>query len=175
MAIRSIPMQPLDALICEECGANLTEKLSCFECVKCDTKVLKPIPYCCSVLSTTLEAYALLKEVFAEVLVLNVEAFISENGYEPVIASIFVVSVGGSYCYKIDKSKCSVLNGTLCKLGNLQVTELQRAYLTKQKPALPTGARCGLGYECPKCNSLSYPKKEKHTLMCQSCKCMFYI
>lgn len=50
---------------------------------------------------------------FPNIRVLDVEAFEEINKYEPIIASIFIVSNGGSYTLIVNKHHYSILNGTL--------------------------------------------------------------
>ena len=174
MAIRSIPML-LEPHTCDGCDTVLVEKLDRFECPECDETFIKRLPRYFTKLNTKKEAYQIIKDLFDDVLVLNESVFEAINGYKPVVASIFIVSLGGSYSYTLNGEKCSILNGTLQKLGNLQIAELQRAYVSNQAPNLPRGKRTGLGYNCPECEKVVYTKQSQNTVLCKNCKCIFYV
>ena len=118
-------------------------------------------------------AFKLLVDLFDEVVIIDVREFIRENKYNPDIASIFVVSTGGSYSYMLDNVWCAVSNGTLSHYGYLQIQELQHAYLTNTAPDLPKGTTVGMGIGCPKCKQVTYAKKD--VVLCQFCKCMYYV
>ena len=169
MNIRSIPLKALDPITCEECDANLVETLRTYSCKDCDLIIAKPIPIYYSPLNTKKEAYQLLNTLFSDVLVINVPLFVKTCKYRPVVASIFVVSLGGSYI--LGHNKCNIVNGTLSSIGNLQVSELQDAYLNKRNPNLPIVK----SMECPMCAKVSRTKTTKNTILCDHCCCMYYI
>jgi hypothetical protein len=159
---------------CEECKSMMRQTLYFWKCTGCKISIPRKIPsYHLALDSTKDEAFVILKELFNEILILDTNNFFVERGYEPCVSSIFVVSLGGSYDYPFDSVECVVHNGTLMKLGNLQVYELQRAYLANEPPNLPKGKCIGIGYQCPKCLKVSWSKKK--TICCHSCKCLFRV
>ncbi len=173
MATRSIPIAPMDTK-CVTCNVELTEKLSKYECSMCGDITPKTLPKYYAPITSKIEAYSILADLF-DIRILDVPAFVAEMKYRPIHASVFVISAGGSYSYPLNNTSCSVLNGTLRKYGNLQIDELQRAYLAGDLPNLPVVKRSGLGYPCPACTTVTYISAKKTTLLCVHCKCMFYI
>lgn len=159
---------------CEECKSMMLQTLYFWKCTYCKISIPRKVPsYYLALDSTKDEAFELLKRLFDEILILDTNKFLAERGYEPCVSSIFVVSLGGSYDYPFDSVECVIHNGILMHLGNLQVQELQRAYLANESPNLPRGKCIGIGYQCPRCTKVSWSKKK--TICCHSCKCMFRV
>lgn len=50
---------------------------------------------------------------FPNIRVLDVDYFKEKTGYDPVVASIFMVSNGGSYTTTVNNNNYTILNGTL--------------------------------------------------------------
>ncbi len=120
------------------------------------------------------EAFVILRKLFTEIQILDVDEFILEYKYEPCISSIFVVSLGGSYDYLIDGVECIIHNGTLSRLGNLQIAELQSAYLNGTDVRLPAGKCIGMGFQCPMCSKANWATAPTQTIFCcTKCAYMF--
>lgn len=159
---------------CADCKSMMHQTLYLWKCTSCNISIPRKVPSYHSALDSTKdEAFDLLKGIFDEILILDTNKFVTERDYEPCISSIFVVSLGGSYDYQFDSVECVVHNGTLMRLGNLQVHELQRAYLANESPNLPRGKCIGIGYQCPMCTKVSWSKKK--TICCHACKGMFRV
>lgn len=157
-----------------DCKSAMHQTLYFWKCQKCKISIPREVPpYHLALNNAKDEAFEILKGLFDEILILDTNKFFVERGYEPCVSSIFVVSLGGSYDYPFDSVECVVHNGTLMRLGNLQVHELQRAYLANESPNLPSGKCIGIGYQCPKCSKVSWSKKK--TICCHSCKCLFRV
>lgn len=113
------------------------------------------------------EAFVVFKKMFRNIKVLSIEKFIEIYGYEPDVASIFVVNQ--------EDSLCKLRHNTLESYGNLQVLELQSAYLSDREPVIPQGEKSGMGYKCPMCRKTSWINASQHVINCASCKMLFMV
>lgn len=119
-------------------------------------------------LDTSLEAFKCLKTLFSSIKVLSLDKFIAVHGYIPDVFSIFVVTQ--------EDSECEIHNNTLESFGNLQIKELQSAYLKKENPDLPKAQKSGMGYKCPSCAKSAWINPAKQKINCCAwCKLMYYV
>lgn len=128
--------------------------------------------HCSPINTTSSEAFDLLNNLFKRVYILDIDSFIGEKKCEPCISSIFVVSQG-SFSFELDNTECLIHNGTLAKLGNLQIVELQSAYTNNRQPELPKGKCVGMGYTCPICSKAAWVPHKQKIICCNGCKAMF--